>query len=110
MAELVEDFWDRQYLRKFGFPYLPLPLLPGGPQPGAVVDIQGLNNEVMASVVGWLANDPDPQPNRQGRALSRNLIGHLSDITIRLRSAKKLRDQMNRATKALEVEITKLGR
>ena len=59
VSELVEDFWDRQYLRKFGLPRIPEIRWPVRPSPDPPPDILlALQNEISANVVGWLAGEP----------------------------------------------------
>lgn len=110
-TELVEDFWDRQYARKFGLALIPAVRLPVRPEPDPSPEILfALQNEVMANVVGWLANDPDPEPNRTAPMLrGRNLVAVLSNRAVRLKSAKAVRDRTLQSLKALESEIARLS-
>lgn len=112
LGELVEGFWDRQYLRKHGFPRIPGVKWPPVPLPDPPpIDFGGLQNEVLANVVGWLSNDPDPEPNQPVQtARGRNLLPALANRKLRLSAATALRERILKSLKGLEAEITRLSK
>ena len=112
LEELIESFWDRQYLRKHGLPRIPGVKWPPIPLPDPPpFDHGALQNEVLANVVGWLSNDPDPEPNQpQQTASGRNLLPALANRKLRLKAATALRERLQKSLKGLEAEISRLSR
>ena len=102
--ELVELFWDLQYIYRFGVPRVPSPDIPL-PVPSILqlaLDsserIQ-LHQEVLLGLLDEIAGDPSPQPSLQ------NI---LYDQQVRLAAAKGLNQRLEFALKQVNQEIERL--
>jgi hypothetical protein len=97
--ELVVNYWDRQFLRKYG-----LFKIPQGqwgdldPEPNITFRL-GLYDYLLSGLINIAAGDPDPQPN---------LVGLLIDPRLRLAAAKQLIPRLNKAIDGIGKEIEAL--
>ncbi len=106
--ELVEGFWDRRIIWKYGLPTIQIPdpeaPLPGPrpypPEPYAQLQERvWIHEQLLSDLIGHLAGDPSPQPS---------IVTNLLDPEIRLKSVQKMHQKLTDSLKAMEEELNAL--
>ena len=107
--EIVESFWDLQYLYRFGIPEIPSPLPPKGPEtdPNPADQIY-LRDDLIFELTNAMLDVGNVRPRRGDPSPQPSLISKLGQTEFRIAGAKKLAERLSKAQALLSEEIIRL--